>query len=412
MPFLKRVLLSLALVSGAATVAHAQSTAQPVLPGMLVTTGCPPGYTSCYVPYSNTNPLPVTGGTSTANQGTPNAGGTAAWWTRLTDNLGNAITSTLNGSKQSLDVNQTSATPAGSAIIGKVGIDQTTPGTTNGVQTLTGSTTAVTQATASNLNDTAAQGAPNTAANAWPIKNTDGTNVAAVKAASTAPVATDPALVVGLSPNGNQATAANQPTNAAQGSTTSGQTGTLMQGAVTNSVSGMTYTNGQTNPVAIGTKGQVLTTYAVSGGSTQISGSSGAACILDASNTCRAPNMTPLLYDGTNLNIGIGCTNSAVVSVPSGTTVQIVALTAGKQIRVCSFGLSISLAGTAQFEYGTGTLCATGTTALTGAMNMTAGVPFTMTMAEGQLFASASANALCIAAVTGNVNGFISYAVY
>jgi hypothetical protein len=43
---------------------------------------------------------------------------------------------------------------AGSAIAGKFGIDQTTPGTTNGVQTLSGSTTAVTQATASNLNAT------------------------------------------------------------------------------------------------------------------------------------------------------------------------------------------------------------------------------------------------------------------
>lgn len=43
---------------------------------------------------------------------------------------------------------------AGSAIAGKFGIDQTTPGTTNGVQTLSGSTTAVTQATAANLNAT------------------------------------------------------------------------------------------------------------------------------------------------------------------------------------------------------------------------------------------------------------------
>lgn len=62
------------------------------------------------------------------------------------------------------------ALPAGTAIIGKVGIDQTTPGTTNGVQVNaalpagsnvighviadTGSTTAVTQATAANLNAT------------------------------------------------------------------------------------------------------------------------------------------------------------------------------------------------------------------------------------------------------------------
>lgn len=49
---------------------------------------------------------------------------------------------------------------------------------------------------------TANQGAPNTTANAWPIKNTDGTNVAAVKPASTAAVATDPALVIAVSPNG------------------------------------------------------------------------------------------------------------------------------------------------------------------------------------------------------------------
>lgn len=57
---------------------------------------------------------------------------------------------------------------------------------------------------------TSNQGAPNTAGNGWPIKLTDGTNTTAVKAASTAPVATDPAAVVTLSPNGNQATAALQ----------------------------------------------------------------------------------------------------------------------------------------------------------------------------------------------------------
>lgn len=55
------------------------------------------------------------------------------------------------------------------------------------------------------------QGAANgSVANAWPTKLTDGTNTTAVKAASTAPVATDPAAVVSLSPNGNQATAALQ----------------------------------------------------------------------------------------------------------------------------------------------------------------------------------------------------------
>jgi hypothetical protein len=48
---------------------------------------------------------------------------------------------------------------------------------------------------------TANQGAPNTAANAWPVEITDGTNVAGISPASTAAMATQPAVVVGLSPN-------------------------------------------------------------------------------------------------------------------------------------------------------------------------------------------------------------------
>lgn len=85
-------------------------------------------------------------------------------------------------------------------------------------------------------------------------KVTDGTNTAAVKAASTAPVATDPALVVVQSPNGNQATAANQSTEITAlqlidnpvGSLAPGTAGTssYLAGCVYNSA-GVTLTNGQ-----------------------------------------------------------------------------------------------------------------------------------------------------------------------
>lgn len=68
---------------------------------------------------------------------------------------------------------------------------------------------------ASDSSLTSNQGTPAATANAWPVKTTDGTNVAAVKAASTAALATDPAAVVTLSPNGNQATATNQATEIA-----------------------------------------------------------------------------------------------------------------------------------------------------------------------------------------------------
>lgn len=54
---------------------------------------------------------------------------------------------------------------------------------------------------AQTLRVAANQGAPNTAANGWFTRLTDGTNNVAVKAASTAAVAADPSLVVALSPN-------------------------------------------------------------------------------------------------------------------------------------------------------------------------------------------------------------------
>lgn len=76
----------------------------------------------------------------------------------------------------------------------------------------TTSTTAVTQPTAANLNATVQPG--NTAnTTPWLFSPSTGGNTAAVKAASTAPVATDSALVVSISPNSvnanGQATMAN-----------------------------------------------------------------------------------------------------------------------------------------------------------------------------------------------------------
>lgn len=87
----------------------------------------------------------------------------------------------------------TNALPAGTNLMGKVGIDQTTPGTTNGVQVNAALPTGTN--TIGNVNQTLAT--------AGFAKVTDGTNTAAVKAASTAPVATDPAFVTTISPNGN-----------------------------------------------------------------------------------------------------------------------------------------------------------------------------------------------------------------
>lgn len=177
----------------------------------------------------------------------------------LADYFGNGITSTTSGSKQPLDIGITvsgaivdprtrtwnlssSDVPActqsgtwnvglssGSNLVGKVGIDQTTPGTTNGVQVnaaLPVGTNSIGQITANagtNLNTSAlalsanqTNGSQKTqtvdaSGNVQPSGDvatrkifmaiTDGTNTQAVKAASTAAASTDPGAVVVLSSN-------------------------------------------------------------------------------------------------------------------------------------------------------------------------------------------------------------------
>jgi len=76
-------------------------------------------------------------------------------------------------------------------------------------------------------------------------------NSANVKGASTAAVAADNSLVVALSPNSPIPTGTNNIGNVgvAQGSTTSGELGPLVQGAVTTSAP--TYTTGQTDPLSL-----------------------------------------------------------------------------------------------------------------------------------------------------------------
>lgn len=53
--------------------ARAQSSAQPVLPGFLTTSGCPGSLSPCYLPYSDANPLPVTVSTSGSASPTTNS---------------------------------------------------------------------------------------------------------------------------------------------------------------------------------------------------------------------------------------------------------------------------------------------------------------------------------------------------
>jgi hypothetical protein len=119
------------------------------------------------------------------------------------------------------------------------------------------------------------------------------------------------------------------------------------------------------------------------------------------------------IFSGTNWDRALNCPNSAVINVTAANTTQIVGLVAAQTVRICSFAVSMSASGTAKFVYGTGTNCATGTTDMTGAMTLATGVPLAMGDANGgALLKTASANALCVTAATGNVVGFVNYAQF
>jgi len=159
---------------------------------------------------------------------------------------------------------------------------------------------------------TANQGTAAATAGAWPTKVTDGTNTAAVKAASTAAVAADPALVVVVSPNNSVAiTAASLP---------------LPTGAAT--AANQTTLGNQTTKINDGTN-----TAAVTAAST-------AAVATDpALVVAISPNNTVSITGGkSNNNVAPGATNLG--TLPAIANAANPTWTEGNQV-----GLSVSLSG-------------------------------------------------------------------
>lgn len=97
------------------------------------------------------------------------------------------------------------------------------------------------------------------------------------------------------------------------------------------------------------------------------------------------------------------------VAISTATTTQLVALSAGKTVYVCGFAASIGATTTVQFEYGTGSSCGTGTTALTGVYAPSTGSVLSIS-GEGTKISTITSNALCaLSTGTGGINGVLSY---
>jgi hypothetical protein len=90
---------------------------------------------------------------------------------------------------------------------------------------------------------------------------------------------------------------------------------------------------------------------------------------------------------------------------------EVVGLTASQTIYVCGFSLMSSANANLRFVYGTGSACATGETAITGAYPLLANQGLVHANAGAIQFKTASANALCIeTSAAANIAGVVTYA--
>lgn len=171
------------------------------------------------------------------------------------------------------------------------------------------------------------------------------------------------------------ATSANQPTNAAQGSTTSGQTGPLTQCAATTAAP--TYTTAQTNPLSCDTAGNVRVNVVTATGLTQGSTTSGqTGSMIMAAVTTAAPTYTTAQTDYLSMDLhgglrigGAGYPAGAtpITASATGTTGATTAtLATGASVTTYLCSMSIRANATAA---ATGNATVTGT--ITGTLNFT-----------------------------------------
>jgi hypothetical protein len=101
---------------------------------------------------------------------------------------------------------------------------------------------------------------------------------------------------------------------------------------------------------------------------------------------------------------------SVAVSITTATTTQLVALSTGKKVYVCGFAATFGASSTLALEYGTGTACATGTTALTGVFTPATGGTVVTGNGSATVTGGPAGNALCaLTTGTGGIFGLLTY---
>lgn len=117
-----------------------------------------------------------------------------------------------------------------------------------------------------------------------------------------------------------------------------------------------------------------------------------------------------------NMSALIQANASVPIAITSAVTTQLVGLTAGQTIYITGYTVTTPGTGNFTLEYGTGTLCATGTTVLTGTYEFgpsASGPGVNVGGALGSLHTLPAGNALCAVTTTAaHMNGSLSYAKF
>lgn len=189
----------------------------------------------------------------------------------------------------------------------------------------------------------------------------------------------------------------------AQSSITSGQTGVLIQGAVTTAAP--SYSTAQTSPLSLDTAGNVRVTVTNTNANGQAIAANSSPVVLPAAQVTADPCT---LGSKTNLPISQNGTSS----------VQLVALSGSTVIYVCSLSLVAAGATTAVITTGTGTACVTGNAAVIGdtTANIANGLSFaangglTLGNGAGTIAKGAASGELCMTLGTNvRMSGNLTY---
>jgi hypothetical protein len=110
---------------------------------------------------------------------------------------------------------------------------------------------------------------------------------------------------------------------------------------------------------------------------------------------------------------GVQADKSAPINISTAVTTQLVAASGLRPIYVTHFDVIAGGTGNITFEYGTGTNCGTGTTALTGAYPLVAQAGISAGNGLGPVLAVPPGNALCVlTSAVVQMSGSVAYAQF